>query len=224
MVHKKRASVKSGEQKVKSLRSLRRLLKRHKVDTSTWGLGQSNSVEKLMQEIREGETRLFVVRGRLLRHTRHAQAYVFCERDGMLFLLYEDRRVFGGDFIVPGRAGRPAVSEKVMRAESLNKAMVRGLQEELGIRSYAGEGMWKSSEKPARREYESSASYPGLAGVRFEFSFLVLLPQKYFNYDGYVEAQRRKVTYFKWSTTGVDELIAALSGEFPVLARGRRTA
>lgn len=220
MAHKKRASDKNGECKVKSLRSLRRLLSRHKVDFSKWGEGKSKTINKLMKEVRRGETQFYIQNGRLRRHTRHSLAHVYCLCDGILYELYEDTRTFhheSGDLAYPGKSSdkkaSPAVSEKLQAGEEWKQAMIRCLQEELGLINYRGQGLAKIHEKPQRRHYgrkhdksDECASYPGLSGVRIDVRFVIMLPVEFFVHAGYVEKLSHRTTTFMWREIGVDEV------------------
>lgn len=214
MAHKKRAIEKSGECKVKSLRSLRRLLKRHKIDFSSWGQGKSKPITKLMKEVRQSESRFFIRNGKLRRSTCHSQAHIFCIFEGVLFELYEAERIFhheDGDLTYPGRADGHAVSEKGQQGEDWDQTMVRCLQEELGLTRYRGEGMSLVPEKPKRVKYETCASYPGLPGLRLEARFVIMLPLEFFNRKGYVEKLPHRTTYFRWRQVTVDAVKERLS-------------
>lgn len=191
----------SGVCKVKNLKSLRRLLKRHGVNFAEWGTGYTKTLQDLMKEVRLGESVLVVKRGRLVRQVRHAQVDITCIIDGVLHRLIEDRQEFANGAVRP-REGDRSVSEKIQSGESPKAAAKRGIGEELGLTAFTGEGLKPDPNRPRpRRRYkESAVSYPGLPVMHIEFLYLWLMCMlsEHFSREGYVERQKRKTTYFVW--------------------------
>ncbi|MDP3402357.1 MAG: hypothetical protein Q8S35_00150 [bacterium] len=195
--NKRKKKVPAGPCKVKSLKSLRALLKRHGVNYADWGVGYTKTPQELMKEVRLGESLLLIKRGMLRRQARHSQASITCMVDGILYELVEDRQVFANGTVRRREGGR-SVSEKIQSGESPKAAMIRGIHEELGLVDYTGEGLVREIRRPRRRSNDSAESYPGLAVDHIEFQFSWAMPLKYFCADGYVEVKRRKSTYFVW--------------------------
>lgn len=194
---KRKKQIPSGICKLKSLKSLRRLLTRHGVNHADWGVGYTKTPQELMKEIRLGESLMLIRRGILRRQARHAQAAITCLVDDVLYMLVEDRQVFANG-TVRHRTGGRSVSEKIQKGESPAAAMVRGIQEELGLTDYRGEGLVKEIRPPRKRSSSSAESYPGLPVDHIEFQFTWRMPVAYFCADGYVETKKRKTTYFVW--------------------------
>ncbi|MES2931539.1 MAG: hypothetical protein V4682_02450 [Patescibacteria group bacterium] len=195
--NKRKKQIPSGPCKVKSLKSLRRLLKRHGVNYADWGAGYTKTPQELMKETRLGESLFLIKRGKLRRQARHSQAAITCLVDGVLYTLVEDRQVFANGTVRYRQSGR-SVSEKIQSGESSKAAMIRGIQEELGLTDYTGAGLVREIRRPRKRSSDSAESYPGLAVDHIEFQFTWAMPIMYFCADGYVEVKKRKTTYFIW--------------------------
>ena len=86
-----------------------------------------------------------------------------------------------------------AVSEKIKLAEIPAEAMVRGIQEELGIA-----GAINLVEEGTTEETIDSPSYPGLISRYVSHKFRVQLNDEQFQPEGYVESQPNMTTYFLW--------------------------
>jgi len=164
------------------------------IDTSVWGTGQAKTLAHLQKEIESGETILIKGKeGELLRKVVVGGADVFyVSPEGKKYRLKEDRQVFKD-----GRERRrdlgQAVSEKMKPDENPNDAMIRGIQEELGI---VGEIIL--TETGTDEQLLTSPSYPGLQSQYIRHKFEAILNQKQFKQNGYVEEQPDKSTYFIW--------------------------
>lgn len=196
---KRKKRIPSGVRKVKSLKSLRSLLKRHGVNYADWGTGYTKTLQDLMKEIRLGESVLMVKRGKLVRQVRHAQVNITCVIDGVLHKLVEERQVFANGAERPREGGR-SVSEKIQAGESPKAAAIRCIGEELGLLTFTGEGLVRDPNRPRKRRKNSAVSYPGLAVEHIEimFSWLMDMLSEFFSHTGYIERQKRKTTYFGW--------------------------
>lgn len=198
---KRKKRIPSGPCKVKSLKALRSLLKRHGVNYADWGTGYTKTIQDLMKEIRLGESVLIVRRGKLIRQVQHGQVKITCVIDGVPHKLVETRQVFANGSVRP-REGDRSLSEKVQTGESPKEAVVRGIGEELGIVGFTGEGLIKDPKNPhpRKRFKDSAVSFPGLAVEHIEFIFLWAMDMlsTFFRRVGYIEKQTRKTTYFEW--------------------------
>lgn len=184
-------SIKNEDQ---SIDSLQKQLLSAGIDTSSWGTGKAKTIDDLFNEIREGETVLTKDEsGELLRTVVVGSAAVYHKTaDGKTYRLKEDRQVF-----TDGRERRRemvgSVAEKMKPDEDPAEAMVRGIQEELGI-----EGELEMHEADSYDEVVDSPSYPGLRSKYLHHTFEVSLKDEQYNPDGYVENQPTKSTYFVW--------------------------
>jgi hypothetical protein len=164
------------------------------IDTSSWGTGQAKTLEHLQKEIESGETILITGKaGELLRRVVVGCADIYYQSpDGKKYRLKEDRQVFKD-----GRERRrnlgQAVSEKMKPGEDIKEAMIRGIQEELGI-----SGEINLTETGTDEQIITSPSYPGLKSQYIRHKFQAMLNDEQFNPGGYVEEQSDKSTYFIW--------------------------
>lgn len=184
----------SGGQEVLATDALKRQLEAAGINTAEWGIGQAKTLAHLQKEIESGETVLVTSStGKLLRKVIGGGADIFyTSPDGKKYRLKEDRQVFKD-----GRERRRdfgwAVSEKMRPDEDPRIAMIRGIQEELGI-----SGGVDLEEIETDEETLNSPSYPGLQSQYVRHKFRMTLNKDQFNPDGYVEEQPDKSTYFVW--------------------------
>lgn len=174
--------------------SLERQLKNAGIDNSTWGTGQAKTLANLQKEIESGETVLVTGKeGELLRKVVVGSADIYyVSPDGKKYRLKEEKQVFKD-----GRERRrdlgAAVSEKMKPDEDPKGAMIRGIQEELGIN-----GEITLTETGADNQTIISPSYPDLQSQYIRHKFEAVLNDEQFNPEGYVEEQSDKSTYFVW--------------------------
>lgn len=164
------------------------------IDTSSWGTGQSKTLTHLQKEIESGETILIVGdKGELLRRVIIVCADIYYQSpDGKKYRLKEERQVFKDGRQRQRNLGT-SVSEKIKLDENPKAAVIRGIQEELGISSG-----FALSETGKSASQVTSLSYPGLKSEYIRHNFLVTLTDEQFNPEGYVEEQSDKITYFVW--------------------------
>lgn len=194
----RRKRMPSGICKVKSVKALRALLQRHRIDYGSWGTGYTKTPQQLMKEIRSGESVLIVKRGVLVRQVRHAQANISCLIDGVPHRLVEVRQEFSNGTVRHRKGADRSISEKIRANESPRDAMIRGIYEELGIADFAGIGLVRDSRRPRKRRSDSAESYPNLAVEHVEFLFTWSMLALWVRPEGYVEVQKRKTTHFAW--------------------------
>lgn len=177
-----------------TLKTLKRQLESAGVDMATWGIGQAKTLAHLRKEIESGETILVANEaGGLLRKVVVGGADIFYKSpEGKRYRLKEDRQIFKD-----GRERRrnlgQAVSEKIKPGEDPEVAMIRGIQEELGIGSEI-----TIIKIGAEERIIDSPSYPGLQSQYILHKFQAVLTKRQFNPAGYVEDQSDKSTYFMW--------------------------
>ncbi len=175
------------------LQKLRHQLEQAGVDISVWGKGEAKTLEALYQELEKGESFLQVVDGRLelLRYVVSANVY-YTTKDGLKIRLQEDKQIFQ-DGRIRHRNFDDPIADKMQPGEDSKAAMLRCLEEELGL---VGDLDLKQIEQ-YQKKYESQ-SYPGLESQYIVYSFAVFLNDEQFQETGYIEEQDDKTTYFVW--------------------------
>jgi len=182
------------QRKVMAVAELGTRLQAAGIDTASWGTGETKTVEHLFQEIEDGETVLVEGEaGELLRQVVVGGADVYyTSPDGKTFRLKEEKQVFKDGRERRRDLGR-AVSEKMKPGENPPEAMVRGMQEELGI-----EGDVRLEASETDEETKDSPSYPGLRSKYVTHKFRAELTDDQYKPEGYIEQQEDKSTYFVW--------------------------
>jgi len=164
------------------------------INTTEWGTGKTKTLAHLQKEIESGETVLITdSEGRLLRKVMVGNADVYYRSpDGKEYRLREAKQVFT-DGRERCRDLNSAVSEKMKPGENPKDAMIRGIEEELGIK-----GDIFLTDEGIDDETIMSPSYPGLHSRYICHRFSVVFDDDQFNPEGYVERQPDKSTYFIW--------------------------
>lgn len=164
------------------------------IDTSTWGTGSTKTLEHLAKEIADGETTLLVnENGELRRVVVVGTALVqYNSPDGKTYILREEKQVFK-DGRERRRNMEQSVFEKMKPDENPEEAMVRGVQEELGITTPV-----HLTEVGTDEQNISSPSYPGLISQYIKHHFKTTLNDDQYKPEGYIEEQSDKSTFFVW--------------------------
>lgn len=185
---------------VESAEDLAYILRDSGIDTTAWGQAPFKSVERLHQEIANGESQLIRAGSALGRLVSIVSVDVRAEIDGRNYRLKEDRQEFthGGS----RRRNLYGVSEKIQGNEDPKAAARRGLLEELGV-TYTGQ---LTADEIETDHQASSHSYPGLPGVYQRYPFTAVFDELDWNEDGYTEVQPDKTTYFVWEDLGEQNL------------------
>lgn len=175
------------------LQELRQQLEETGVDISVWGKGEAKTLESLYQELEKGESVLQMIDGKLelIRYVVSANVY-YTTKEGRKLHLQEDKQVFKDGRIRHRRYAQP-IAEKMKPDEDPKDAMIRCLQEELGLG-----GNFNLRQIDSYQNQTESQSYPGLESKYFGHRFEVILDDEQFQEAGYVEAQDDKSTYFVW--------------------------
>lgn len=148
---KQRVSSRPEVVQIDNLEQLQRWLESKGIDTSRWGRGASKTVETLYDEIVTGESYLQDDPPR--RTVSLVQVLV---RRGDLTLIETEQEFSDGR---RRRRNRP-LGEKVRPPESYHEAVLRGIEEELGV-SPERVNVLESTYRKKETELESP-SYPGL--------------------------------------------------------------
>lgn len=164
------------------------------VDISIWGTRGYKTLDHLVNEIEDQEVILDVnENGELIKISEIVAATVLCFYEDKTYRLKEERQVFkDGRERFRLSAGR-SVFEKMKLGEKPDKAILRGITEELSI---AGEIILNYVGKI--EHMADSKSYPGIKAKSTTHFFEAILESSQFNPDGYVEEQADKITYFVW--------------------------
>lgn len=172
---------------------LKAQLQNNGIDLSKWGQGDAKTVEQLFEEIEEGETELIKdIDGKLVRKVLCVGADIYYTDGDKTFRLKEEKQMFADGRVRVRDFGR-AVSEKMKFGEYSHDAMVRGIQEELGISSNVS-----LQEIETVVETKDSPSYPGLTSNYVVDVFKVELVPRQYKPEGYVEERDGLTTYFVW--------------------------
>ncbi len=170
------------------------VLKNFGVDISLWGKESGNkTIIDLQKEIDQGESVLIEEQGRLIRKVAGIQADVYYEEFPKKKLrLIEEKQVFlNGE--ERKRSFVRSIGEKMKTKEQPHEALIRGLQEELGVM-----GAINYVQKDLLVETKYSQSYVGLLSEFTTYIFSVFLTKDQFKQDGYIEIGDNCTTYFVW--------------------------
>ncbi len=178
-----------------SIAELSSILKDAGIDTALYGQGKAKTLDHLLKEINEGEMKLVKnEQGELQRKVTVGKGDIlYIAPDGKTFRLREEKQVFRDGRIRERKQLKEAVSEKIKPGEDGQEAMIRGIQEELGIN-----GEINIAGGDSNLEEIESPSYPGLKTEYDLRRFKVYLGSEQYNPEGYIEKQPDKTTYFTW--------------------------
>jgi hypothetical protein len=172
---------------------LQELLLKHRIPLATWGSKEAKTLADLYSEIRHGESRLVIDQdGKLIREVGIVKIDIFYKDGSSVYKLAEDYQEFYDGRKRLLKHDCP-VGEKMKPHETPLQTFERALREELAItRPIAGKAT------KAKVITKVSKSYPGLLSRYEEHRFLVTIPKKYYNADGYMEVDGDRKTYFSW--------------------------
>ena len=177
---------------ITSLEQLKSVLEEYGVDLSIWGTEGYKTVEHLWNEIEEGECIIYGVDGVLKREVNFVGAKILYIKDGVKYHLYEEKSLF--------KDGRERIrdiwysmAEKFKFGEDPKEALVRGMEEELGI--HINHNQFTQYNK---LYFPSDGDYPGIKSSHTGYSFLITLNDYQYDPDGYIEKQSDKDIYFTW--------------------------
>jgi hypothetical protein len=153
-----------------------------------YGVGKAKSFDRLMEEIKSGETQIIFENHQPVRLIQVARVYVF----------HKERQLVESKQTIKGQGDRfrnlNCVSEKFKLSESALDAACRGIEEELGL-YVKNSDLVILGKKSEERE---SPSYPGLV-TRYDFyDFRWELPEKHYHPKGYIAEEGESITFFNW--------------------------
>lgn len=173
----------------------------------TWGDGPTKTYEDLWKEIADGESELAHPStqdelnqwGEVIRVTNVLGIDVYHQdENGRLFRLREEKQLFKDGRGERRRELMTSLGEKIKADEDKASAVIRAVQEELGISSVQGVEQGEQTEI-----WKSTPTYPELSSKLNIYKYSVLINPMDFRREGYVEDQDSKQTFFVW-----DEVLA----------------
>lgn len=180
---------------VNSIIELKNILLNFDIPINTWGTGYAKTVDHLYDEIKNEECAIFDEGGFLVRYIEFVGIRIlYKDKDNNTWILVEDRQEFKD-----GRTRRrnmpSSVSEKMKFGEDSLVSAIRGIREELDIK------IESSQLRKHRPLYYNggSQSYPGLRSKYKGHQYTCYLDDSQFKIGGYVEIQKDKSTFFKWT-------------------------
>lgn len=187
--------MKSENIQITALSDLVSILQYSNIDISKWGKGEAKTIEHLLQEILEGESKLFFnEEGKLIREIEASNGFVYYQVDESTRLkLIEDKQVFIDGRVRSRRDRGFSIAEKIKPGEDPSVAFSRCINEELNIY-----GDFNLMVIPSETKFLESMSYPGLWTCYLNHQFEVFLNKEQFSPDGYIEKQDDLTTYFVW--------------------------
>jgi len=148
-----------------TVESLRRILEDENISTTDWGKSKKTKpLSKLFEEIKNGETKLANINGKLKRIVDTVSAKIY-DNPQKAYLLYEEGHYNQKMEKLKDR-GNPDIREKMNEGEDPREAVKRGIAEELGEKYSTNIRFFKGApaidiDKVDIKE-ENSNSYPGL--------------------------------------------------------------
>lgn len=175
-----------------TLEKLGNFLRAHNVPLENWGTGNAKTVNHLLSEVNSGESKLSVIDGQVVREVTSIVMNIYYQQGANTWRLIEEKQVFA-DGHTRVRNDWISMGEKMIPNENPEAALHRALQEELHI-----EGLQSVIEQPTIVEDKPSETFPGILSKHRRYHFDVVLQEKDFKPDGYMEVQPDKITYFTW--------------------------
>ena len=149
------------------------------VENGTWGENGTKSVDKLLQEIKKGETILKEINGGLFRTVRRVVIEIFNNESKTHILQEAGHYNKIGGVLIKAKSNKD-LREKMSVGEKPYDALIRAVTEELGAKYLRQKGYFKGSPKfrieKGKIIYSDSWSYPGLPMHTTEFKEEMYLP------------------------------------------------
>lgn len=190
---------------VNSYDELLNLLKEYNIPLEKWGTGGFKTVEHLWGEIEDEECTLTEKDGQLNRDVDFVGTRIIYKKDGKNYRLWEDRAEFK-DGRIRIRPIPHSMAEKFKHGEDPVPALIRGMEEELGIKLNKNQFAFYNKDR-----FENNGDYPGIRSYHNGYYYFIVLNDEQFNPDGYIENQKDKTIYFVWR-----ELKPRAAGHYPM--------
>ncbi|MBD2392866.1 hypothetical protein H6G11_01180 [Cyanobacterium aponinum FACHB-4101] len=158
--------------KIDNLDELNSVLKTNNIDINQWNHQQGNkTIEELYQEIKEGESQLKLIQGKLVRLMKVSAIEVIFNLGNNYFQLIEDKQIFLTGIV--RRREQNFITEKIKGGENSLQGAYRGLEEEIGLKTekklnLMRETVWE----------KISPSYPNLMTFYKVFNYRIILGEE----------------------------------------------
>jgi hypothetical protein len=180
---------------IRNVEELENKLKEYSIPTEEWGTGEAKTIEHLFDELNNDECNVEDKGGYLIRSIEFVGIIIYYkDKDNNTWILKEDKQEFK-DGRVRRRDIKSSVSEKMKFGEDPSIAAIRGIEEELGV-EISREQLTKMRDLYYNG---GSQSYPGLRTKYKGHQFTCFFNHDQFDENGYIEVQKDKSTFFKWS-------------------------
>ena len=177
---------------INNVEDLKIYLNSFNIDTTIWGTGGYKTLGHLLKEIEEGETELSEKDSSLIRTVNFVGAKLIYKLNGQWVYLKETKQIFKD-----GRSRKRnlpySMAEKFKYGEDPKRALIRGLVEELGL--YCDDNQISYFNK---LKLENNEDYPGMKSYHEGSEYLVILNNRQYKEEGYIERQVDKDIYFNW--------------------------
>ena len=173
-------------------RKLCSLLQKHGIDVNSWGKGEAKTVRHLFEAIESGETTLEEENGLIRKVAVVAADIIHTNKAGKTFKLIEEKQIFS-DGRKRKRNLPHSMTETVRPREDIEKALQRGIKEELKV-----DTPFEIRFEKLLYETVVSPSYPGLRTKYVIYRFKVIFSDEHYKKAGYIEVEKDLTTYFVW--------------------------
>ncbi len=166
--------------------------------TMSWGGDSAGALKLLAQELEDGGAVLVRdEQGQLVRQINWVCADIlYHSNGGELLRLVEQKQIFR-DGYERIRDSQVAISRRLEPFENGSESVMRQIRQGLNI-----PGAVRVRNLGVKKEAQSSEGYPGLPEVYHTHNYSVMLNDKQFQQEGYVESQGDIDTFYVWETVG----------------------
>ncbi|MEK9184711.1 MAG: hypothetical protein AAB866_00920 [Patescibacteria group bacterium] len=177
-----------------TLEKLKEKLEKAGINTQKWGKNGTKTVQHLLDEIINRETKLTTNTERnLVRFIRVVAINVYYHVDDKYaWKLVEEKQQFT-DGTTKCRNIDTSLGEKIRENENPNESAIRALKEELGF-----EMPYVLNPLGVILRKKDSEFFPGLLSAYETYFFSCSIPQRLFKAKGYVEKKAEKRIFFIW--------------------------
>ena len=175
----------------KTFEEMLKVLDKFNIPLDKWGTSVYKTPQHLWSELKEGECILFEKDGELHREVEFVGARIICKKNGKNYRLWEDKAIFK-DGRVRVRPIPHSMAEKFKAGEDPKEALIRGMEEELGIKIDKKQFTFFNSDI-----IEDNSDYPGIKSSHRGYYYVVLLKDEQIKNE-YIERQKDKDIYFVW--------------------------
>jgi hypothetical protein len=176
-------------------REIAEKLLRFNVPIEMWGTGETRTFKKFVEEVQSGEVILEEQEGKLVRCSEGVGVNVYYMLTRSCKLVLKEEKQVEADGRERKRDVLASIGEKLQPSEDPTYGAYRCLREELSIE----EQLNLLCEPSLKKGPVASQSYPGLLSQYTLHMFSVYLPHRLYRDRGYIEKQKDKTNYYKWT-------------------------